>query len=218
MTGIQFLSEVHKVFSGDYHRLVKMATALRKLGLFPEGRKQDVTVEEAAHLIRAAAINVNPYNEEDFNKVIKYHEHLKNGGRDFIPSFAELLCDSSDHLYPVQISGGESQGLTECVHRVSFSLDRPFATIVRRRYLEGYNEDEGVYKSEAHHERETVYSALPVTLPFERFAIVKLKALRIFSNALNFIPEKFSPTPEDEKERQERLDYINLRSKVNSLK
>lgn len=201
MTAAAFLLETNQYFNIPFHWMAKMVTGLRKVDpeFYPDtrfkGKAAHVTSRQAAHLLRLFALNLNP-SADDFQKKVNEYKQLKSESSDFISDLSDLLNDDGAKLYGPDDAEMTTGNLTEYVNRVSFSLDRPFVTIVRR--IQGINE-EGRF-SRAYAEKEVVYGVDPNPLPFERFAILKRDMLRDLAihlgetfmlNKLNVSEEEF---------------------------
>jgi hypothetical protein len=190
MKGIEFISEANEIFQLEYGRVIKQATGLRKLDLYPDGRdqKSEVSTTNAGHLVRVLALNLNPF-AEDFLKQIEEHKQLvSEDGSSFITDLSAML----EH-------GGilPSKNGLQAVQRISFSLDRPFVAVtfedtdaepedlVSEKGLHvHYNHKSGLktYRS------EKTYGPGPAK-SFERFAVLKRSSIQQLASALSRVPE-----------------------------
>jgi len=171
MKGISFSSLASRLLHVPYDRSIKHATALRQMGLYPDGRatgdKAHVSTLQAAHLIVMYAANPQP---TDHASVLKYLEMT-----DFILELADLLQDGGEKIF--------SQG----VRRVSISLDRPFATIVYTDPLKARILEEHGTQNLSIRETEQCFGDEGAR-SFERFAFVKRSALTELAMAIQQIP------------------------------
>jgi hypothetical protein len=128
MQGNLFLLTANEFFNLPPDRLVKLSTALRKSGNFPDGRTAGghVSATQAAYLLSLMALSPNVYSGEADTAIKKLAELKSDNGESFISAFARLLSHNGEQIF------------IEGVCRVALSLDRSLGLIV--------------YKSPAHQE------------------------------------------------------------------
>ncbi len=175
MKSVGFLSEVNRIFGIEHLRLQKIAIGLRKLGVFPDGRKpgteSHVTATQAAHLIRAMALNLNPSAENFHARLAEHAELIDEDGNSLIKELARLISNNGERLF---IDG---------VTRISFSLDRNLVTIVFKNPEHQQLLNESSIRTLVLKENERVYGPGGAH-QFERFAILKKSALMKLANIL----------------------------------
>ena len=179
MKAVPFLSEVRKLIPVEFNRNQRQAVGLRTLRLFPDGRdrKTDVSFINAAHLIRVMVLNLNPTSDDFFEKVSEHASLIDSDGNQFIKDFAEILENA--FLLP------SKEGL-QAVQRISFSLDRPFVSIIFESdegNLSEIKEEPGFHINYNHksqiktYRTERTYGLNKEVLGLERFAILKRHTL-----------------------------------------
>lgn len=120
MKGTEFLFEANEIFNIEYGRAIKIASGLRKAGLYPDSRtnaiQSNVTCVQGAHIIRALALNLNPFSH-DFIFSINEYKLLFSENSHCITDLAEALSEGGVLL--------PSKKGINILHHISFSLDRP---------------------------------------------------------------------------------------------
>lgn len=160
-----FLMKANEFFGVPFDRLQKLATVLRKQGLYPDGRREnDVTLEECAHLIYLLAISPNPFTNEAESVAADYKKLVSQSGNFFIHDLAEILSEGGALL--------PSKKGVNWVHHISISIDRPFALIAFQKT--------DIIESEIPGEEDTTYTITGERVygentpkAHERFAILK---------------------------------------------
>lgn len=97
MKGNEFLHQVWYEFfrEEDLQRLLKIRAALKRFNLYPDGRSdEDVTALQAAHLLRAFALRLNPAGK-DFNTQV-----MKGMNSPVVESLSKILGEGDGWLYP----------------------------------------------------------------------------------------------------------------------
>lgn len=175
MKANELLFEANRFFGIEFQRVQKIASGLRSAGLFPDSRKNDlesnVTCIQAAHLLRAQSLNLNPFASDFTEKINEYKELISQDGNYFIDDFAEIIFHDGAIL-PRKMGAN-------LLHHISFSLDRPRVVIV----FEG-TEDRDLDSEEPKKIEGSIIYGIGEVMPFERWAIVKRSALWKISNQL----------------------------------
>lgn len=175
MRANDFLFQVNEFFKIEFQRAQKIASGLRSEGLYPDARtngiESHVTGRQAAHLLRALSLNLNPF-AVDFKKSIdEFRKLISHEGKYFIDDLAEILYQDGAIL-------PNKKGVN-LVHHISFSLDRCRAVIV----FEGIQDETEESEEPKIFQSEIIYGDGEV-LPAERWCIIKRKALWAIGFAL----------------------------------
>jgi hypothetical protein len=166
MKASDFTNAAFEIFPIQYGRLQKQMVGLRKKGLYPDGReageKAHVAATQAAHLVRVASLNLNPFSEEFDKEIDDYKKLISGEGDYFVLDLAEILINGGLFLPSKKDT---------YVHHISFSLDRPRVVIVFETSPDSESEQAPkIYQS------EKIYGEGEI-LRTERWCIIKRSAL-----------------------------------------
>ena len=173
-----------KFFGIEFNRFVKIVTWLRHheycgQRLYPDARKNasDVTPAQVAHLIRALALNFNPFNS-DINRQIVQGHCLRNETGDYYTDAVVRLLENGGALI-------SETGL----QRISYSQDRDSIVFVYRKpfFHEALQLHPEVTNFVAA-ENDVVYGDQGA-LASERFSMVKVSALKEIASMLSGVTE-----------------------------
>jgi hypothetical protein len=183
-----FLSHLRQTFNLPFDRAMKHGTALRGMGLLPDGRRhgleQHVTCSQAANAIVLFGVNPFPGASTYENTIVDYVSLP-----DFSSELADLLKDAGIKIY--------SEGVT----RVSISISRPFACIIcEPPGVKKVLTDSGSSNWRVR-EHEKTFGSPDGKRSVEQFTFVKRSALIAISQCLANVGS--------EREPDEILSYIN---------
>lgn len=160
-----------QIFGIEFNRFTKIVTALRGHSvdgkpLFPDARQNssEVTGYQCAHLLRALALNLNPFSNDIHGSIARAHTLRDSKGEYYVDTLESFLSNGGIKI--------KEHGL----QRISFSQDRDSIAFI---YREPLFHEALSYSDVSHYvvkEHDQIFGE-GGPMKFERYSIIKQSAL-----------------------------------------